>query len=139
VTPLLNTVLPLIRFEITDQLLVQPGPCVCGSQYTRIGDVEGRLDESLRFPGGVVVPPIVARSPLGRQRNIAEYQVRQTRQGITVLLRTVGPVDMIGLRNDLAAALALAGVDAPEVAVHEVDELPRQDTGKLKRFIPLVQ
>lgn len=84
-TNLFSTVLPLIRFEITDEITVIAETCPCGSAHTWIDDVQGRLDDTLLYPGGLAVHPIMVRSPLGRQRNVAEYQVHQTCHGLDVL------------------------------------------------------
>ncbi len=137
VTPLFNAVLPLIRFEITDEVTVRGGSCGCGSAFTWIEEVQGRLDESLRYDGGVIVHPIVVRSPLGRHPHIAEYQVQQTPRGITVLLRAAGPVALEQLRDELVSALQRAGLDEPAVTVKPVAELSRQGAGKLRRILPL--
>ena len=46
--------------------------------------------------------------------------------------------DRVALRAGLAAALAGAGRDSPEVSVQVVADLPRDpDSGKLRRFVPL--
>src|SRR5919199_2701748 len=137
VTNLYNTLLPLIRFEVTDGITVHEGACPCGSAHTRIEEVFGRLDDSLIYSGGLTVHPIVVRSPLGRQRNIAEYQVHQTPHGIKVLLRPVGEVDLRAVRAELVAGLAAVGLADPEVLLIPVTHIGLQATGKLKRFVPL--
>jgi phenylacetate-CoA ligase len=78
VTNLYNHALPLIRFEITDEVTVLGGTCLCGSQFRRIADPQGRLDDTFVYIGGVRVHPHLFRSVLGEQRHIVEYQV--TRQ-----------------------------------------------------------
>ena len=137
VTNLYNTLLPLIRFEVTDEITVLEGACLCGCAHTPIEDVFGRLDDSLIYPGGLTVHPIVVRSPLGRQRNIAEYQVHQTPHGIKVLFRPVGEVDLQAVRAELVAGLAAVGLADPEVLLIPVTHIELQATGKLKRFVPL--
>ena len=48
-TNLYNLALPLIRYEITDQLeLLRRGGCPCGSAFRRVGDPHGRLDDTFR-------------------------------------------------------------------------------------------
>lgn len=138
ITNLFNHLLPLIRFEITDEVTVIDGSCPCGSAYTWIEEVQGRLDDSLRYAEGLTVHPIVLRSPLGRQRAIIEYQVHQTARGVKVLLRLGGEVDLTALRAEIAAGLAKVGLVDPEVVLIPVDSLDRQSGGKLKRFVPLV-
>ena len=81
--------------------------------------------------------PIVARSPLGRQRNVAEYQVRQTLRGVEVLLRVVGEVDLDALRGEITAGLAEVGLTDPEVLLVPVDHIGRQGSGKVRRIVPL--
>ena len=141
VTNLFNHALPLIRFEITDEVTVMDRPCPCGCAHTWIEDVQGRLDDSLIYPGiggGVItVHPIVLRSPLGRQPNIADYQIHQTPRGIQVLLRALGEVDLDLVQAEIVAGLVTVGLSAPQVVLTLVDHLDRQATGKLKRFIPL--
>jgi phenylacetate-coenzyme A ligase PaaK-like adenylate-forming protein len=135
-TSLTNTTLPLIRYELTDEVVTLDRPCACGSAFGGIDDIHGRLDDTFHF-NGVAVHPHVFRSPLGRRRNIVEYQVRQTPLGAVVAVRCGGPVDLETLRDDIAVALEQLGVPAPQIVVRAVDQLERQPTGKLRRFLPL--
>lgn len=136
VTSLTNTTIPLIRYELTDEVTRLGEPCVCGSCFGSVDDIQGRLDDTFYF-GGVAVHPHVFRSPLGRQPNVVEYQVRQTPVGAAVALRCAGPVDLDALRDDIAGGLERLGVRAPEIVITTVDGLDRQSTGKLRRFVPL--
>jgi phenylacetate-coenzyme A ligase PaaK-like adenylate-forming protein len=51
VTNLYNTTLPLIRYELTDELTLTGEPCPCGSAHRVIADPQGRLDETFRYGG----------------------------------------------------------------------------------------
>jgi len=137
VTSLFNPVLPIIRYEITDQVTVIDEPCRCGSQHRPIADIQGRLDDRFTYPGGVVVHPHVFRSVLARQPRVTEYQVTQTYRGADVLVRVSGPLDTDGRTHVLSASLRLAGRSASVVTVRAVDHIPRGAAGKLKRFITL--
>jgi phenylacetate-coenzyme A ligase PaaK-like adenylate-forming protein len=135
-TGLCNTTLPLLRFELTDEVTLLDRPCPCGSAHRLIADVQSRLDDLFTYPGGQVVHPIVFASVLGRDRGTVEYQVRQTAAGAEVLL--VGaPADPGALGRRLAAELARFGLPDPAVEVRPVAALERQDTGKVRRFRPL--
>jgi phenylacetate-coenzyme A ligase PaaK-like adenylate-forming protein len=136
VTNLYNTTLPLIRYELTDELTLTGKPCPCGSAHRVIDDPQGRLDDTFRY-GDLAVHPLVFRSPLGLRRHIVEYQVHQTTGGADVALCCTGPVDLDSLRTELVAKLAAVGLRDAEVTITPVDHLARQDTGKLKRFIPM--
>jgi phenylacetate-coenzyme A ligase PaaK-like adenylate-forming protein len=135
-TTLFNHALPLIRYEVTDQVTLVEGACPCGSVHQRIEDPQGRLDDCFHY-GGVAVHPHVFRSALGRCRHVLEYQVRQTSSGAEVAARCTGPVDIPALEAEIAGELACLGLPAPRVTVTPVEHLDRQSSGKLKRFVPL--
>ena len=64
-------------------------------------------------------------------------QVRQTGDGLDVLLVAERAVDTAGVTERLRAALDHAGVVKPHVNVTEVAELARSSAGKVRRFVPL--
>ncbi len=136
-TNLFNDALPLIRYELTDEITRLDGRCPCGSPHRLIADPHGRLDDSFSYSGGVVVHPHVFRSPLGRERAIIEYQVRQTERGAAISLICAGEVDLVKLDATITEALCALHLHAPEVTLDVVARLDRQETGKLRRFIPL--
>ena len=135
-TNLYNHTLPLIRYEITDEVTLLSGTCPCGSAHRLIDDPQGRLDDLFHY-GPLVVHPLLFRSPLGLCRDVIEYQVRQTDRGADITVRCQGPAELQGLADEIRGKLITAGLDDPEVTITVLDQLPRQDTGKLKRFIPL--
>lgn len=137
VTNLFNYAMPLIRYEVTDQLRLVDGPCPCGSAHQRIADPQGRLDDCFRY-GDLTVNAHVFRSVLGRRRDIIEYQVRQTASGADVAVRCIRPVDCAELAAEIARDLKTLGLDSPEITVVPVERLERLPrSGKLKRFVPL--
>lgn len=64
------------------------------------------------------------RSPLGRHREIVECQVRQTPQGVTIVVRTTGAFDTAVPAAEIAAELSRLGVPDRRVDVEVVDALP---------------
>lgn len=135
-TNLANPTLPLIRYEISDQVTMLDGTCGCGSAHRLVADVEGRLDDTFDY-AGVTVHPHVIRSPLSRTRQVLEYQVHQTRDGVEILVRIDGrPVNLEPLRHDVAAALRRLGAPG-RVTLVEVPVIARHTSGKIKRFVPL--
>lgn len=137
-TNLANTLMPLVRYELDDQVTYLPDErCPCGSEHRRIANVHGRQRETFRYAGGVRVHALSLYGPLTFDPSVVEFQVRQTRTGVTVLVRGTDP-DTDRITRDLAAALAAAGLADPEVTVEVVDRLDRLATsGKLVRFVPL--
>ena len=136
-TNLFNRVLPLIRYEITDEVTILTEPCPCGSAHRCLADIQGRLDDVFVYDGRRVHPHVF-RSALGRRAGVVEYQVRQTPRGARIAVRCSAPVDLDGLRGEIALALATLGVSRPVVEITAVDRLPR-DAGpaKLRRFVPV--
>lgn len=135
VTPFYNSTMPLLRYLITDEVVVLEGECPCGSSLRRIADVAGRSDDIFRYRE-TIIHPIAFRSVLGRNRNIVEYQVRQTMDGAEVSVRKSGSVDETALAAILEAELRRMGLPSPKVSVRPVDRFERHASGKLKRFLP---
>jgi phenylacetate-CoA ligase len=135
VTNLYNTVTPLIRFEVTDEVTVVEEPCPCGSVFRRIADPLGRLDDTFIYADGTAIHPHVFRSCLGHQ-DLFEYQVRQTPRGADISVVTSGAVDTDALASRIEDALRGLGLPEPAVTLATVDRVDRQSSGKLKRFIP---
>jgi phenylacetate-CoA ligase len=136
VTNLYNTTLPLIRFDVTDQLTVLDGPCPCGSSFRRIADPLGRLDDTFTYADGTSIHPHVFRSALGHEMLI-EYQVRQTAAGADIAAVASGAVDSTALAHRIENALRGLGLFEPKVTITLTETLDRQPSGKLKRFVPI--
>ncbi len=137
VTNLYNPTLPLIRFEVTDEVAVVPGSCPCGSALRRIRDPQGRLDDTFVYPDGTTVHPHVFRDVLGQHPMMVEYQVRQTSCGADIAIVTDGPTDEAVLAGCVSAALQRVGLPQPVIIVDRVAAIDRLSSGKLKRFVPL--
>lgn len=139
VTNVINHALPLIRYELTDEVTVldepNPGPWT----GRRIADIEGRSDDTFSYEG-VEVHPYVFRSAIGRRREVLEYQVRQTVTGAEIALRTESPIDTDALTSELLTSLLALGLPNPEVRVIVVEAVPRQgNAGKVRTFVPLAR
>jgi len=138
VTNVVNKVLPLIRYELTDEVtfLAEPNPDPWTGR--RIADVQGRLDDMFRYATGVLVHPHVFRSALGRRQGILDYQVRQLPRGADIAVRTTAPVNLQDLSREIVEVLTRLGLGDPVVSIQVVADFNRQaGTGKLRRFIPL--
>jgi phenylacetate-CoA ligase len=138
VTNVVNHVLPLIRYELTDEItmLAEPNPDPWTGR--RIADIEGRSDDVFVYDGGIEVHPHLFRSAFGRRRGVAEYQVRQTANGAEIALRAVSSIDTDALTQELVDGLAALGIDMPDVRVAVVAEIARPSTAaKLRTFVPL--
>jgi phenylacetate-CoA ligase len=59
ITDLINTAMPLIRYDVGDVGRLHVGPCPCGRKTARL-EVLGRTQEVLDAPTGVLTPSAVA-------------------------------------------------------------------------------
>jgi phenylacetate-CoA ligase len=133
-TNLANTIQPLIRYELNDSFTRQPSADDHGHLRAT---VDGRVDPVMQY-GPVDLHPLVVRSILVKTPAVIDYQVRQTARGIDVDLVATASLELDGIIDQLAAALAHAGLPRPDVTAQTVTTLERHpETGKLQRFLPL--
>jgi phenylacetate-CoA ligase len=140
-TNLFNLVQPLIRYELTDMLVVDPEPCACGRTLMRLKSVEGRSDDVLHLPGrhGVVAVHPMQFSVVTADADVREFQVVQCddRLRLRVALRDAamaGPVSE-RLEHRVSARLFELGVDDPKVIVEPCGALERANGGKLQMVV----
>jgi phenylacetate-CoA ligase len=131
------TPLPLIRYEISDEVSLLDGPCACGSAHRRIDDIGGRLEDEFVYAAGLRVHPMLFATHLRRERHVVEYQVHQTPRGAALALVCSGDVDLPRLRDAIALDLRRLGLADPEIELTTVQQIGRQRSGKLKRFVAL--
>jgi phenylacetate-coenzyme A ligase PaaK-like adenylate-forming protein len=135
-TPLTNSVLPLLRIELSDRIMVTGAGCPCGSAHTMIADVQGRIEDIFTYQGGVTVHPHAYASVLRRDPGVTTYQVRQTAAGADISV--VGnPADPAWIERALADQLSRLGIAEPQVRITTVTELDRLSSGKVRSFVPL--
>ncbi len=138
VTKLYGTVMPMIRYEVTDTVVIDGSPNPDAPGYRRITDIKGRADNWFDYGGKTKIHPMVFRGVLGQEPHISEYQVQQTPNGARVLAVTHGEIPIEELKNSLITSLAGGGLADPDVTIESVADLPRHpETNKLKRFVPL--
>jgi phenylacetate-coenzyme A ligase PaaK-like adenylate-forming protein len=138
VTPLRHRTVPLLRYELEDEVTLLAEPCPEGLSFRRIDHIQGRLDDIFTYSPGIRVHPIVFRSPLTRCRPITAYQVRQTPRGADIAAIAAEPFDQGALVQEIEAGLARIGLPRPRVTIDEVETIPRTPGAqKLRRFVPL--
>ncbi|WP_411082842.1 phenylacetate--CoA ligase family protein [Streptomyces sp. cmx-18-6] len=146
-TNVINQLLPLIRYELDDEITLldepDPGPWT-GRRMAGPDAGRGRLGHaSFGYPGGVEIPVYTFRMALvDHEQEIAEYQVRQTPDGADIDVRAANATapdtpDLEALRRTVTELLRRPGLDEPRVTVRRVDHFPLSEHGKFKRFVPL--
>ncbi len=130
-TNFVNAAQPLIRYELTDSVVLANGPDPSGRPYDRIALVDGRSDDILTLPavggGEVRVHPFRLRSPFVRLPQVRQYQIVQRADGLLVRIvpRDIAAADLPEqARTVVESALDEAGVAVP-VNVSVVGEIER--------------
>jgi len=141
-THLANTVQPLIRYELDDQITVFEERCACGSAMPVI-EVQGRRDEPLVLAasGGrrVTILPMALTTVIEEQAGVCDFQIRQTGPS-TLVLRLPGRdaaarAAMGRCRDALLAFAAAHGVSGPTVLEEMGQPLERGRSGKVCRVL----
>jgi phenylacetate-coenzyme A ligase PaaK-like adenylate-forming protein len=140
-TSLVNRAQPLIRYELTDAVVLEDAPDASGRPYRRILRVDGRSDDILRFPaldgGEVDVHPHVLRAPFSALLEVRQYQIVHESDGLRVRLvpQPSAAADLAErVRAALAGELAAAGAAPTAIRVECVDGIEREpgDAAKMK-------
>ncbi len=134
VTVLASRTIPLIRYEMTDRLVLATGPNPCMLPFRLAGAVEGRTDDALVLPaargGSIGIHPVVFHKVLDLL-DAAGWQVRQEGTLLRVLIAEPGPgFDPDATERHVRAALAEAGAFPPSVRVLAIDAIPAGAAGK---------
>ncbi len=134
-TNLYNYTLPLIRYELSDQLSFLDKTCECGINHQLITEPLYRPEFDFTYQGNIVVHHSVFDTPLLLEKNIREFQVIQTETGVNVKIVTIGYVNKIQLQTNICVELIRLGLPQPCVNIDEVEKLNYPASGKLRRFL----
>ncbi|HEX2024392.1 MAG TPA: hypothetical protein VHF00_06775 [Acidimicrobiales bacterium] len=134
VTNLYNRTQPLIRYEISDMVVLDSEPCACGRPGPRVVSIRGRNDDILRLPartgGEVAVHPLTLRSPFARLAQVRQYKVVLEGSGLRVLVVPREGVKAEAVTSEvydaLGVALAKAGALPSAIRVEVVAGLARE-------------
>lgn len=142
-TSLVNTVQPLIRYEMGDHVTFSTEGCACGSPFPVVS-VLGRRDDVLRLRGGdgtVPLLPLAVSTVLEEQAGLFDFQVRQRNDHTLVLcLPGRGEAAAQALARGCAALAAFAtaqGARDTQVKGELGHTTPRGHSGKCCRIMPL--
>ena len=144
VTNLVNTVQPLLRYEMND-IIELGGPCPCGSHFRVISRVIGRNDDvlHLRNQCGIlrpVYPDLVSRWIITTDDRICEFIVEQVAPDHLLITLDLSdnyfPGDELIDRLRLRLTRELAAFDIQCALTIKIQKITMPtDNRKLKRFI----
>ncbi|NUQ76843.1 MAG: phenylacetate--CoA ligase family protein [Polyangiaceae bacterium] len=134
VTVLFSRTQPLIRYEISDRVMLAAERCACGLPFALLSGIEGRAEDILRLPsqeGGVVaIHPNVFHNLLERLP-VQAWQVLEEPDAIRILLsRPSGDIDVERLTSNVASALQQRGAVGRPVRIERVESVIKTTLGK---------
>jgi phenylacetate-coenzyme A ligase PaaK-like adenylate-forming protein len=137
-TVLFNYSQPLIRYELSDRVQVDPTPCPCGCAFKLLSGIHGRQEEVLRFPAGaggtVSVHPMVFYRILDATA-ASGWQVIQ--ESDRLCLNISGSPDSVNehdVIDTVRIALERQGAVVPPIVVQWQEDVVRGVTGKAARI-----
>jgi len=142
-TSLFSFTQPVIRYEISDMMVLAPEPCPCGQPFRRILAINGRNDDVLYLQGRagrqVAVHPVHFWNVLESFADIRQYQVVHESDGICLRLMYEEGNGKVArsVREQLTRKLHTLGVDCPSIRVELVTTLEDRSRhmGKWKNII----
>lgn len=141
-THLANTVQPLIRYDLGDQITVHSGRCPCGSPLPAI-EVCGRCDDALVMAGlrgrPVTLLPLALTTVLEDQAGVFDFQVRQKDDHTLVLRLAQQGAEAVAAMARCRRVLKMFAAAQGLKPIHVVEELgqavPRGRSGKACRVM----
>jgi phenylacetate-CoA ligase len=142
-TTLTNKVLPLVRYEVSDMVIISDAPCDCGRPYARITSIDGRREELLQFPtsdGGIVtVHASRLSTPLIGTAGIRQFQIQKHSDGLVIRIsirdqRAKEDIQKL-VEGKILAILKKAGATVRKLSVEVVDNIERVGTGAKEKLV----
>lgn len=124
VTPLAVEGTPLLRYRTGDIAVLHPEPCACGRLTPRLGPIQGRKAQMLKFRGTTLFPGAIAHAlqslPGIKGHYIEVYAEHELSDRIRVVVG--GESDRLSA-VEVATAIAAKTRVKPEVVICSADEI----------------
>lgn len=130
-----NTVMPLVRYRMSDRTRWRPGRCVCGRTYPMIEPVSGKYEDTLFGSQGQRISPSVVTFAFKALRGIRYSQVAQVAAD-TWEIRVVPEASFNEAeRNRLIENVRKLVDPGLRILVREVDEIARTSAHKYRWIV----
>lgn len=134
-TNLENKICPIIRFEITDRVILHNELCPCGNDRPWL-EIEGRTDDILTFSNGVRIAPLSVYAILKEVHGMKRFQLVKKSEDV-LELRIISE-DKQGAFKEASAALTKflseRGINA-EIILSDKEPSANPFSGKFKHII----
>jgi len=133
VTSFNNKVMPLIRFNTCDEVILSDQLCPCGRGARLIKKVVGRTNQYLIDSKGKIIPAnvLLPYELLGLFKNVRQYQFVQEKVGECIFLMNVKPSFSVEDEKKIKAEIERELGRNMRFLIKYVDTIPRTKNGKL--------
>ena len=130
----------MVRYRMNDLLELDTGPCPCGSPFTVVRAIAGRMDDVLSLPGPdgnvFITPDILRNTIIDADPGIGDFRLVQTSPDRVVI--TLPPENESAALNAGQALQALFDRLGARVQLDSrIEPLPPPDSRKLRRVMRL--
>jgi phenylacetate-CoA ligase len=136
ISNLINRASVLLNYPIGDVAAMALEPCPCGRTFTRLSELEGRVEDILALPDGRFVHPRAIWQVFKDHREVLQYQLtqRENEQYELTLVTVDEPSFRRALRNALPELERLLGGRA-RVDARWSREIDRSTRGKFRTVV----
>lgn len=136
-TNLANKVCPLIRFEITDRIVMHNEPCACGNTRPWL-TIEGRTDDILTFENNIKIAPLSLYAIIKEIHKIQRFQLIQVKRN-ELELRLIANDKKKAFEEAKKAVNEYLLQNGVACKIYLSDELPQANahSGKFKHIIAM--
>jgi phenylacetate-CoA ligase len=137
VTPLGVEGFPLIRFRTGDVARLSESPCSCGWKTERLGPIEGRLAQRLKYKGTTLYPETIFRTLQAMDIHHCCLEIRSSpdlNDEITVIIGSDTSLRENTISDNLQASLRVR----PEILIRplaEVQKMMDQEGGRKRKTV----
>lgn len=136
VSDLRNVAMPLLRYDLGDQGLVEPGGCSCGRRSPRLQAMTGRESEMLLLPDGARIFPYALTLTIEQVPGIRRYQIVHVAPAeVRLDVVPAGAEPSEAVLAELCRRLEALLDRRIHVIARRVDGIPRASGGKRKVFV----
>lgn len=138
-TTLINRGMPLLRYRTGDLAIASDGPTSsCGRGLTVLGEIIGRVDDSVLTPEGATVGPAPMSLAFQRVPHLRRTQVRQSTSAEIVVLIEVDPDFSAADEEFMVGELRRRLGPTIRIVVEHVEALPRTSGGKERLVVSAI-
>lgn len=132
-TGFVNAVMPLLRYEIGDQVSLGVRKCPCGRPFPVLERIEGRADDMIQLPDGRVVGRL---DPVFKGLSgITECQIAQVAPLVLELRVVANSAFDVGQQQALVSEVRTRTGNQLEVHVRRIREIPKGQNGKFRAVV----